>query len=83
MTNVVFLSPFREILVYFSTAREATLSRKSSLAFLSKGSSPMYKSKNDLHKSLLFTLPTWLPSTEKKKSKNPKSLDTLSREKDE
>lgn len=45
------------------------MSRKLSLAFLSKGSSPMYKSKMDLHKSLLFTLPTWVPSTVKPQNK--------------
>lgn len=71
---IVCFSASAENLSYLS-AREATLSRKSSLAFLSNGSSPMYKSKIDLHKSLLFTLPTWFLSTDKQTK--GRVLDTL------
>lgn len=43
--------------------REAKLSFTSSFASLSNGSSPIYKSRSDLHRSLLSMLPTSFPST--------------------
>lgn len=49
----------------YSWRTEAKLSFTSSLACLSNGSSPIYKSRIDLHRTLLWILPTSFPSTAK------------------